>query len=328
MKMIIICPLDIRTGGPEALHQLSDAAIDQGFDAEFWYYTDQDIANFNELLSKRERLVNRSFSVPARKTAIEEYQHYKTKPFTHYDLNDRDIVFVIPEALLWTLPLFAGRRVLLWWLSVDYAMAPLGRLNANVLRLPWITHAAQSFYAAEFLKPLGINAKMLTDFTSTPVPQKRIPLDKRPLSLTINAGNKVVFDIDQITTIIRSEVAQLEVVKIAGLSRGDVLEAFANSRLFIDLGNLPGCDRMAREAITLGALPLISNSGAGLNDHDFNFPSLYKPAPYAYSKVAKIAAQMILKPELHTAAFNHFRMKVDNEKANFTSEVLSILSDL
>ena len=97
MRVLILCPLGVKTGGPEALHQLCDALRRQGRDA-YLYPT-------NPSITQR----------------IEEYNVYDAPIVPYLALHDSDVL-VTPETFL-VLPSqfsdFPNSRIWIWWLSVD-----------------------------------------------------------------------------------------------------------------------------------------------------------------------------------------------------------------
>ncbi|ATE59442.1 hypothetical protein [Thauera sinica] len=322
MKFVILCPLGARTGGPEACFQLSDALLRLGFEAEMWLHEPADIIAFQEY--NLDPVPGTPFELPAKAHGIEEYDPYRYEPFTRYSPEER-VVFVLPEVYLSVISLFLGKEVMIWWLSVDNAFKALGGINLNFLRHPSIRHAAQSRYAEGFLQAVGLDPRRLTDYTVVPRGDAGA-VSQRPLRVALNAGNKVIVDLDAISALIEAYCPGVEIVRIAGLPREKVYEIFSTSRVFIDLGNFPGKDRMAREALLLGAAIILGNSGAGANEEDFPIARMYRPDVYAYPQIAGLAAHMALHPEAHASRFHSARQTFLDEKGNFDAEVLELAS--
>lgn len=326
MRVVILCPYGTRTGGPEACHQLSDALIRQGMAAEMWYLERQDVEFLASMARNGTRVGDIDLNVMTRENPIAEYSKYQFKPFTHAKAGE-SLVFVFPEVYLGLLQPFAGLPVVIWWLSVDNAFGALSTINLNVLRQPWIKHVAQSVYAAEFVKTLGLQAEMLTDYTVVAEGQP-LPLAERPLRVAVNAGPKVISDLPRLEGLLRDRCPALEFVPIKGMSREDVYQAFASSRLFIDLGTFPGKDRMAREALLLGANIIVAKAGAGAWNEDVPIPECYRVAIHDMEAVARLAAHMIQVPESHAPHFDTLRRICREERTRFFGEVVRVFGPL
>lgn len=326
MQIIILCPQGIRTGGPEAAFQLSDALIRKGVDARMWLITNEDLASLRDLMGKGGRLANINLEFPERINPVQEYDRYQWRPVDKIAAGE-DAVFVLPEIYIWMAPLLLGMRWVLWWLSVDNAFRALSETNLNLIRLPNIVHAAQSAYAQAFAGALGLPSIPLSDYTIVPARQVNA-VDLRPMRVSINAGNKVIFNMNELSGLLQAYCPGLEIVKIAGLSRDQVYEAFATSRVFVDLGNLPGKDRMAREALLLGCHIVVGAAGAGAHETDFPINALYRPVPHQLDEVARLVTHMVTKPLDHHRHFAPARAAFQGEREAFDREVAGLLQVL
>lgn len=264
MKPIyILCPHWIRTGGPEAEHQLSDALIEQGFDARLVYYGADDFSVRNE---KGEHVgwgLLREFpNYPA--PSFPDYANYRIKPERTIDL-DQPCVVVLPETLAHITKLLPDHvTVLIWWLSVDNAFGALGHINLNHLRKPNVLHAPQSEYAGRVLDALGlVSAGPLSDYTvdltkfATPMSWE----DRPPLVL-FNANHKVIANWPAIVMEVAKLDGEISCQALASTDRANMARLFATARVYVDLGSFPGKDRMPREATTMGCCAIVSHAGA------------------------------------------------------------------
>jgi hypothetical protein len=324
MKFVILSPSGIRTGGPEACFQLSDTLIQNGFDAEIWLVTSDDVAFLQNALREKTRLRDLVLVVPERSNLIAEYSGYRFKPFSRCSPSD-EVAFVLPEVYLGFMPFFAGMQVLVWWLSVDNAFSALSSINLNSLRTPDVRHAVQSVYAERFVSALGFESTPLTDYTVAR-DVVDLPLSERPLKLALNAGPKVISDLNALTRSIAERIPDVDIVPIVGLSQSQVSDALSTSRLFIDLGKFPGKDRMPREAIMLGTNIIIAWAGAGMHMGDFPIAEMYRAPTHDLQFVARLAAHMIVNPEAHAPRFKLARDAIAAEKDIFSQEVLTTFS--
>lgn len=323
MKYVILSPFGIRTGGPEACLQLSDALLKIGAETEIWWTTAEELGEFREYTATQKQIQPLNF--PEKEHGFAEYDAYNYRPFTHYLTTD-NITFILPEVYLSIIHLFLGNPIIVWWLSVDNAFPSLAGMNMNLLHHKSIRHVAQSFYAEKFLASLKIASEYLTDYTVTRHNETSlIPSEKRPLKIAINAGNKVISDLQHLSTLITQHNRDIEIVLIANMSREDVYTAFKTSRVFIDLGKFPGKDRMVREATLLGCNSIIGKSGAGANNIDFQIDDLYRINVFEYEQIAKLAAHMTLFPEIHSGNFKRINASIQEERKNFNNETLKLV---
>lgn len=145
LKLVVVCPANAVTGGPEAMHQLVHTAnhVERGSAAIlYWPFLPQ--------------------------TTPQPYQHYVC-PKILRDQVPEDALVVFPE--IW--PEIAHtfkNRCALWWLSVDN-FGSHGQRNLDKISL----HLCQSEYAWDHVERLG-KRMMLTDWVSVePVLRERQP---------------------------------------------------------------------------------------------------------------------------------------------------------
>ena len=133
-------------------------------------------------------------------------------------------------------------------------------------------------------------------------------------------GGKVIFDLGAIAARIRDAAPEADIVLIADMPRDEVYGHFASSRLFVDLGSFPGKDRMAREALSLGANVVIAAAGAGRHAEDYRFPDAYRWRMADIDELVALAVDMLRRPEDHSRKFDPARVAIRNEKAVFEVE--------
>lgn len=258
MSIYILCPYAIRTGGPEALHQLSDALIGQGMDARIAYYTQAQA----DLLARSG--VSEAYKFGDAAIAFDEYAHYERKPADAVPNAPGNIV-VLPEPLCHLAPRFGEAKVLIWWLSVDNAFGALSRINLNLLRSPRVAHVVQSEYARNVLLALGIKPSgLLGDYSADVMGTKdwRRAKHRARIALFSANPNKVSADLDAIFARVADIDPTIDCKRLIGLSAPATAQAMADARVFVDLGSFPGKDRMPREAAQLGCSVVLSKYGA------------------------------------------------------------------
>lgn len=242
MTIYIFALHGIATGGPEATHQLSDALIEQGFDARLIYFRWEDLAQ-GPL---------REF--PAYEPFAPEYVRYKVR-LARQAPDEAGAVIVLPETLAHAAPFFQHAKVLIWWLSVDNGFGALSGVNLNYLRRPNVYHASQSRYAERFCEALQFNhIGMLSDYTVDLTEYADpLPMAERPKVVAFNARpDKVIADLGAIGEEIAKLDPEIRLIAIHRMTRPEIAAVFAQARVYVDLGNFPGKDRLPREAASMG----------------------------------------------------------------------------
>lgn len=258
----VLCLHNVRTGGPEAIHQLSDTLIEQGFDARMVYY------DWGQIAALESASAQDGYRFGARENPIEEYARYKVNVTDHVP-NVEGVIVVLPETLCHLAPKFDKATVLIWWLSVDNGFGALSRVNLNHLRRPGVFHAAQSHYANRLICALKLSppaGAFLTDYTlDMRELAPPLPWDERDMLVVINSGYKVTADVTALAADVRRTIPQASCYVLPhGKSRREIAEVFAKARVFVDLGSMPGKDRLPREALVMGCGVLTdSHNGAG-----------------------------------------------------------------
>lgn len=304
MTIYILALHGVVTGGPEATHQLSDALIEQGFDARLVYFKWQDLKDG----------LPREF--PAYTGFAPEYAGYKAK-LARALPDEEGAVIVVPESACHLVPFWTKAKVLVWWLSVDNAFLALGHVNLNYLRRPNVYHASQSRYAEAFtqalqLRSLGMLSDYTVDMTEYATP---LPMEQRPKLVAMNArADKVIADLNAIGEELAARDPEIRCVAVAGMSRADLAALFATARVYVDLGNFPGKDRMPREAASMGCASI------GIIGHGASIEAV----GYAqfYGKLPETIAAMVQAP-LPFAA-----VSVLAERDTFNAEVRDVFSCL
>jgi hypothetical protein len=149
----LIAAITVRSGGPEALHQLAHTLTKLGIDSSIIY-----------LFEANGKLI-------ASKSNENQYPEYDQIRVVTQPSIDDNTVLILPE--IWAnhaLTFADSCNVLVWWLSVDNGLLSLGKIAHTLDKYrshPQIIHAYQSSYAREFLNSLGLNQNNLplSDFT-------------------------------------------------------------------------------------------------------------------------------------------------------------------
>ena len=323
MKTVILIPLGSRTGGPEALHQLSDALLQQGHDAVVWYVLPSDIDVIKDLYSRGQLTTETILDIGHRPSDIDEYKAYKTVTEPHIQLS-KDMCFVIPEVYIELVKYFDFCKNLVWWLSVDNAFGYLanGQVNLNYLRKNNCFHGYQSNYAKNFIDAINLaQSYPLSDHT--PVFEANTPARPKN-SVSINAGGKVIFDVEKLAEEIQKSCG-CDVYLLRNMPRKQVYESLESSKLYIDLANFPGKDRMPREAMLRGACVFVTSSGAG-HSNDFELPKEFIFDVNDIDIVAASAKRVMDQYPFYVTLMQAAVERVHREQLIFQREVATMMN--
>ena len=247
-RFVVACPRNSRTGGPEALHQLAAGLSSAQVDAYLWdpYYDGSPIEG------------NRYFG------------QYKVQ-WTDTAPTAEDVL-VVPEVMGELIPRFYGEcQCVFWWLSIDnFFKSNKYPIETLIQIFPQVIHVAQSRYAQDFLRSQGIEeVLMLTDYIN----QEFIAKHQEHSSLSIKP--KRDFDVAVNTakgfdraSKVMTACRDLTFVLLENMSREEVISSLSRSRIYLDLGEHPGTDRIPREAALLGCVVVTNRRGSAGNQID------------------------------------------------------------
>lgn len=131
---------------------------------------------------------------------------------------------------------------------------------------------AQSFYAQGFVREvLGRPARIITD------PIRVVDISEGPRRRNVVAYNKAKSW--SLITHVQRLLPEVEFRPIEGMSFVEAAQALASATMYLELGHLPGRDRMPREAAHFGTPVVCLARGAGYCWQDVPLPVEYR-VPY------------------------------------------------
>jgi hypothetical protein len=330
-RVFIHFPAGVRSGGPEALHQLCEALTAHGVDA--W------------LVPLR---------WPAGRDDVSEYERYGCRIASEVP-DDPDVAVVLPDVAASYVATFQQARAVLWWLSIDFSetfgpgMARQsgegswgGRfVHAYRVLAPWhaerrtgslrallgrASHCAQSEYARRFLQEHeGLSASLLSDY---------VHLDEQfhyredpggpartPLSVAYNPakGGRYLAQL-------RERAPDLVWRPVSGLDREGVGRVLSTSELYVDLGHHPGKDRIPREAALAGCVVVVGGRGSAALAEDVPVDSALRvPVTDDVSETAhrteRVLRSVLAAPDVWRAGQRSYRDWIRGEEQRFRDEV-------
>jgi len=148
-------------------------------------------------------------------------------------------------------------------ISIEYAERTLRR-NIN--------YGTQSFYGQGFVRTqLGAEAFQLTDYPRLP----QVRSEQRDRNLVLYNGAKGKWKIPDLQV----RLPDVNFVPIQGMSFGEVCQMLSRASLYVEVGHLPGRDRLTREAANYGTPTVLLARGAGYCWNDFPEREQYR-IPY------------------------------------------------
>lgn len=247
MEILIVCPANCATGGPEALHGLASDLNQMGrVHARLWYW---DVAGSDPTPS--------------------EYKSYNCEYVTELPAG-YDGVLIVPEIWANDVMNYPQCTRAVWWLGVDaYAGWTPAAERGAFLRDKDIVHITQSEYAADFLYKLGVEKIVsCTDIVNADFYAEYEEHERSDVVL-YNPAKATTF-----TQKIMEACPDIIFKPITGMTRAEVIETMRSSKLYIDFGRFPGRERMPREAALCGCCLITSKTGSA--DYWGDFAHTYK----------------------------------------------------
>lgn len=345
-RVYVSAVLGTRTGGPEAVHQLVHALLERGVETRIvpargslpqGPHKDYSIYNYS-LASRIPKIANE----PER------------------DRNHRLVITEVSPLESWKeLRHTPSENTWLWWLSVNNAPDPRARyfhpasgqtINRSLaveaifraktqrgflqksrtgvtetISLTYnkkllnknISHLAQSYYAVDFCRrQFGKPAKLVSDYLR-PLPDIT-PAETIRNLVTYNGsrGYSLVGELER-------AMPDVDFVPIAGMNYQQVCEALDRSAAYIELGHLPGRDRLPREAGRLGTPVVLLQRGAGAYAEDFPLPDRFR-IPHTPDWAREFEPQLrfaLNEPAATQELQGNFHEWVLTDKARFDMEI-------
>lgn len=242
IDILHVCPAGCATGGPEAIHAfVSELNKADGVRARIWYWD-----------------VNSSHPMP------EEYEKYGCEYVLDME-PDFDGVIIVPEIWANMVMEFTQCTRMVYWLGIDaYAGWTQESHRGDFLKDDRIIHIAQSQYAVDFLRSIGVkhiikcvdvvNMDFYADY-------------EEPVR-----NNVVLYNPAKATPFMYKVMETCNDISwqpIAGMTRAQVIDAMRHCKLYVDFGEFPGRERIPREAVLSGCCLITSKIGSAGYEEDF-----------------------------------------------------------
>ncbi|MCL2543280.1 MAG: hypothetical protein FWE71_12600 [Nocardioidaceae bacterium] len=312
----VFYPRGLRTGGPEALHQLVDSLRRNG---------------------QKASLVPHPASVGNER--VPDYDKYDA-PESAAVVDAPGNAVVVPEVYLHGLGGGRHLEVFCWWLSIDNSPyfradwqsrdpwqvtieAPTQNEALDVARMRGMRHLTQSHYAWSYLfTRMGVTGSTLTDWTDTSRFDGGLPAAERGRTVAYNPTKAAV-----ITELVKAEMPDVEFVPLRDMTPDEIAGTLSRSAIYLDLGHHPGRDRLPREAALAGATVVVARRGSAAYHVDVPLPREHRvDATTELPDLAAARIRAILDdPQHHSDLQKDYRAGIADERAAFEEQVRRVL---
>jgi hypothetical protein len=238
-------------------------------------------------------------------------------PYTTAILDAPRSVVIAPEIWPHYLGGFAKAGLVYWWLSLDQGVPAIERLGGpDFLRSRGVLNICQSEYASRWLERAGVAERyLIQDFTRTIVHPN--PSGDRENRILYNRKGAALLQA------VIERCPQFTFTLLADMTPGEVHEAMATSKIFVDFGTHPGMDRMPREAAALGCCVITNRRGSAAYFEDVPIESRYKfdTDRFDLGVFQALVQDIYDRFDRHGRAFDRYRRRIGLEQQVFSLQV-------
>jgi len=331
-RIYLVCPPNVQTGGPEAMHQLCDKINSSALKTEvsaFMLYIDD----------QRGRAHFMNHAKPLAAYSI--YPNIKVCS----SLEDTDSSLVIwPEC--WTNlidSLQTGEyQKAIWWLSVD---------NNNGKFQDWyrrdILHLYQSEYAKCYIiknvktaiKGDEFKTEQVLPMTEYIPPRHRSDNQYSSLAEQCESESEreheILYNplkgIHYTDAIRKRSESKFRFTPIGGkkrLSPLEVTQLLIQAKVYIDFGPHPGMDRLPREAAIANCIVITNKEGAAFHDTDVPIPDKYKIGTFDVDRIHKLLKESLENYKEKTREFDSYRDWIASQENKMENCVEGLISSV
>lgn len=306
MRVYLLAPANVATGGTELLHQYSRCLTDLGIE-NYMVYPNRD-----------------EVKCPTPETFLK----YRVKYVTRY-VDAEDSVLVLAETQIHLVKECVRGTAMIWWLSVDnYLEAFADRFVGDELDIfelrqrKNVVHFVQSYYAKDFVEnKLGLGESFfLKDYINDQIVQIADELNE-----VLERRNICLYNpkkgLEAIEPIIEATQDEIQWIPLIGLKPDEMAKMMCLAKVYVDFGKHPGKDRIPREAAVCGCLVLTNKKGSAAYQEDVNIPVDCKTenTDDVVGIIEKIKDLMTNYQDRY-GDYETYRKQIRGEKAEFLKE--------
>lgn len=288
-RIVVLCPGGAVTGGPEALHQVVHTANSVSSGSAAICYLPDEVEH----------------QVPV------AYVKYNTPIVKIKDIPTAAVV-IIPELWPYMVRSFSNKCAL-WWLSVDNFVC-----GESSIVDEYQYHLTQSAYAEDFVSRVHNKTPlMLTDYIYlSDFPQHNV-IRTREVIVNPAKGVDLINDFERKNT-------DIQIFRLQGMSRSEVINKLSNGCLYIDFGHHPGRDRLPREAAAAGCVVMVRDIGAASYYNDVQIDDMYKFKDV--DEIGAVVGEILSNYEKHVYNQINYKDAIFEQELVFKNEVSNFLN--
>lgn len=327
-KVYVLTPYNFATGGVELAHQLVDKINNNGGKAYTVYHEKGQIVDTKEITP--------------------EYRKYNINITSKIE-DDPNSILIVPEMVFDWIYKFNNITIGCWWMSVNnrygfkacHWSETLRNYNGTWLRkLKYIRrnfltqikntnsflrknnqrlyHFYQSAYAQHHLYSLGFSKVLpLGDYINTDFVNEETGGEREDIIL-YNPSKGYEF-----TKKIIKANPDLNFIPLKGLSRKELIDLMHKAKIYIDFGNFPGKDRLARESILNGLAIITGKKGASFFFEDVPLPEdlKYDTKNKNISEISEKIRFLLKDTSKYKDVFDNYKKIILDEEKQFETQV-------
>jgi hypothetical protein len=318
MKYFVFAPTGGRTGGIECQAQLVDALRYHGEEAFLSFYPTEDDG----------------WTI----------QHYKSFGYNISAQQPEDkgtSVIIVPEINTILTKKYRNSINVINWLSIDnyyqkkwespfrdlykrYRTLYTARLP--IKSLSQCFHLTQSYYATKYLEKYSINAHYIGDYLNDEFfkQSKMYQLEKKNI-ISYNPKKGASF-----TKLIQQIHPEFKMNPLQNLTRKELINELAVSKIYIDFGHHPGRDRIPREAAIMNCCLITSTRGSAGNQYDIKINDEYKfkISNKNVKEICNKISKIFNNYETHRMDQKDNVNQILNDKENYFNHVKSFITTM
>lgn len=330
-KIYVFCPANVKTGGPELLHQLVFTLRKNGLDSCLVYTGIQ----------------NHDYEI------IDEYRQYIDSYLLKRDVEDsHENLVIVPEVDVLALEEFKNIQKAIWWLSVDnfylkyfsfdslkYRISSWGFLrfikrtffnksffngrnyismNSDIVQNTNF-HLCQSKYAENECNKHGLDTIYLSDYLNDEFFQNRNAVLKKENIVAYSPAKGFQF-----TRKIINKRLDIHFEPIRNMTREEVQNLLKKSKVYIDFGNHPGKDRIPREARMQGCIVITGKNGSAAYFDDVPVEEKFEKKIKNIPDILMLIEEVFKDYDFYNEKQTEYTEKICMEKDKFESGVRNI----
>lgn len=301
MEILVVCPANCATGGPEALHEFaSELNKVSGVHARLWYW-----------------------DIKSDPPTPEEYRSYGCEYVTEMPAGFTGAI-VVPEIWANRILEYTGCARAIYWLGLDaYAGWTPAAERGAFLEDEKILHIAQSEYAYDFLKKLKVKRLIRCTDTLNDDFYEEFEEQERKDVVLYNPAKATQFQYR-----LMSECSGIEFKPITGMTRQQVIEAMRHAKLYLDFGRFPGRERMPREAALCGCCLITSKIGSADYEEDFTHSYKFDSKDEHIWAIVNRIHYVLKNYETCRKDFKQFRVQLGVEKRVLPARIREVVNEI